>query len=299
MTTKEFLNDVKITGDLTVSSVVDVTDNTTSTTTTTGALKVAGGVGIVENLNVGGTIVATGRITSNNSGVFKTVNQTSTGIDAFASHASYATSIAYLKATRADSTGYYFLRCDNGTAAFRVYIRGDGLINTVGSINAGGDLTVGGDLGVLTGDSTLIALLKLNNGNITFTTTVTKITTTSITSQYGIDTTWISASAGDVTIDYTGRYRIDVTVRFQTSGSTTPTTNTIMQLFYGGVAVMEFYGAQSTLSALCQHTISGSYLLNHTSTSNKLDFRLVKTGITQTVLLVPSGPQANVFITKL
>jgi len=38
------------------SGSVIVTDNTTSTTTTSGALKVAGGVGIVENLNVGGDL---------------------------------------------------------------------------------------------------------------------------------------------------------------------------------------------------------------------------------------------------
>jgi hypothetical protein len=34
---------------------VNITDTTTSTSTTTGALKVAGGVGIVENIFVGGT----------------------------------------------------------------------------------------------------------------------------------------------------------------------------------------------------------------------------------------------------
>jgi len=41
---------------LTASGVVTVSDSTTSTTTTSGALKVAGGVGVVENLNVGGDL---------------------------------------------------------------------------------------------------------------------------------------------------------------------------------------------------------------------------------------------------
>jgi len=44
--------------DMSSGSVI-VTDNTTSTTTTSGALKVAGGVGIVENLNVGGDLTVT------------------------------------------------------------------------------------------------------------------------------------------------------------------------------------------------------------------------------------------------
>ena len=41
---------------LNASGVVTLADGTTSTTTTSGALKVAGGVGIVENLNVGGDL---------------------------------------------------------------------------------------------------------------------------------------------------------------------------------------------------------------------------------------------------
>lgn len=51
------------------TDTANVTSNTSSTSTTTGALKVAGGVGIVGNLNIGGTTYVTGDIipTSNNS----------------------------------------------------------------------------------------------------------------------------------------------------------------------------------------------------------------------------------------
>jgi hypothetical protein len=43
---------------LNASGVVTLADNTTSTTTTSGALKVAGGVGVAENLNAGGYVAA-------------------------------------------------------------------------------------------------------------------------------------------------------------------------------------------------------------------------------------------------
>ena len=44
--------------------VVTLSDNTTSTSIATGALKVTGGVGIAENLNVGGTLNVTGAATA-------------------------------------------------------------------------------------------------------------------------------------------------------------------------------------------------------------------------------------------
>lgn len=48
---------------ITVSTLANITANTTSTSTTTGALKVAGGVGVVENLNVGGATAIAGNVT--------------------------------------------------------------------------------------------------------------------------------------------------------------------------------------------------------------------------------------------
>mgnify|MGYP006238128381 CR=1 FL=1 len=52
------LTDLDVTGD------VDINDTTQSTSNTTGALKVDGGVGIVKNANIGGTLDVDGQITS-------------------------------------------------------------------------------------------------------------------------------------------------------------------------------------------------------------------------------------------
>ena len=51
--------------------VVTLSNNTTSSSSTTGALKVTGGVGIAENLNVGGAINVTDAATTrNNLGIY-------------------------------------------------------------------------------------------------------------------------------------------------------------------------------------------------------------------------------------
>lgn len=52
---------------LTVSSLANVTSNTASTSTTTGALKVAGGVGIEGNVNIGEDLTVSGLVISNSS----------------------------------------------------------------------------------------------------------------------------------------------------------------------------------------------------------------------------------------
>ena len=46
------------------TTLANITGTTSSTTTTTGALLVAGGAGIVENVNIGGLVVVTGNITT-------------------------------------------------------------------------------------------------------------------------------------------------------------------------------------------------------------------------------------------
>jgi hypothetical protein len=61
---------------LEVTGVANLNNTTTSTTTGTGALVVDGGVGIAENLNVGGNTVITGDLTVN--GTTTTVNTTTT-----------------------------------------------------------------------------------------------------------------------------------------------------------------------------------------------------------------------------
>ena len=58
-----FNKDVRINGDLSFSGAVRIKDQTDSTSTNSGALRVAGGVGIGSNLYVGGGTTMTGRLT--------------------------------------------------------------------------------------------------------------------------------------------------------------------------------------------------------------------------------------------
>jgi len=66
--------DVEFDGYVRHDGQVEIADTTTSTTTSTGALVVDGGVGIVENLNVGGNAAITGNLTV--SGTTTTVDST-------------------------------------------------------------------------------------------------------------------------------------------------------------------------------------------------------------------------------
>ena len=68
----------------TTNTAISITNNTSSTTTTTGALKVTGGVGIVENLNVGGNVIVTGDLTVDDltvNGTTTTINSTVVTVD--------------------------------------------------------------------------------------------------------------------------------------------------------------------------------------------------------------------------
>jgi hypothetical protein len=60
-----FNKEVKLTAAVNAKSQLKVSDTTQSTTTTNGALVVSGGVGIVKNLNVGGTSTLTGLLDAN------------------------------------------------------------------------------------------------------------------------------------------------------------------------------------------------------------------------------------------
>ena len=65
--------------DLSASGVVTLTDTTEAISSTTGALKVAGGVGIAEDVYVGGRAYVTGGLITNTGGVTKkTYSQTGT-----------------------------------------------------------------------------------------------------------------------------------------------------------------------------------------------------------------------------
>ena len=58
--TYEDVTNVDSIGLITARSGINISDTTQSSSTTTGALRVAGGVGIVKNLHVGGTITGNG-----------------------------------------------------------------------------------------------------------------------------------------------------------------------------------------------------------------------------------------------
>ena len=64
-------------GDLTTSGSLSITNATNSSSTTTGALKVTGGVGIGENVNIGGNLTTTGTVSITNA-----TNSTSTSTGA-------------------------------------------------------------------------------------------------------------------------------------------------------------------------------------------------------------------------
>jgi hypothetical protein len=64
---------------LATNNTVTMTGGTTSTTSTSGQLQVTGGVGISENLNVGGNTIITGNLTVN--GTTTTVNSTTLTVD--------------------------------------------------------------------------------------------------------------------------------------------------------------------------------------------------------------------------
>lgn len=59
-------NTLNVDGTTSLNSMVSITDATQSTSTVTGALKVAGGVGVVKNVHIGGTLTAAGVTTINN-----------------------------------------------------------------------------------------------------------------------------------------------------------------------------------------------------------------------------------------
>ena len=68
--TYEDVTNIDAVGLITARGGVNISDTTQSTSTTTGALKVAGGAGIVKNLNVGGTSTFAGTSTFNDDATF-------------------------------------------------------------------------------------------------------------------------------------------------------------------------------------------------------------------------------------
>jgi hypothetical protein len=94
-----------------IMGALDLPNATSSTTTTTGALKVAGGVGIVENLNVGGNTKITGTISiaGGTPGAGKVLTSDANGLATWtnASGSAVTTSIASYQITLAESIVFY------------------------------------------------------------------------------------------------------------------------------------------------------------------------------------------------
>ena len=142
----------------TFQSTLTLAGTTTASSTNTGALQVIGGVGIGNNLYVGGTGVFTGDIVANsgnittfNTGTFNLINSSATNIN----FAGSGTAV-----TISSSTGYTNIRnlttLTNATSATSTT---SGALRVVGGVGIGGSLYVGGIIygtfsGSITGNAT-------------------------------------------------------------------------------------------------------------------------------------------------
>ena len=124
-------SETKVFGSLEVDGIVRVDSTTQASSTTTGALQVDGGVGIVKNLHVGGTINSSGTITGNltgnvtgnvsgSAGKIKVTN-TNTGIRYLTFTSDHVTGTYDLRA----SDRYYITPSTTAANSSELYVRGD------------------------------------------------------------------------------------------------------------------------------------------------------------------------------
>ena len=148
-----------------------VLNTTTSTSSTTGAVTVAGGVGIVENLNVGGDGVITGDLAVNGGDItttattFNLINATATTLNIGGA----ATAIDIGAATGTTSVNNALNvdgNFDVGSTNFTVDAS-NGNVETAGNMIVGGDLTVNGTTTSVNVDVLDVedALIRLASGN--------------------------------------------------------------------------------------------------------------------------------------
>jgi len=149
-----------------------VLNTTTSTSSTTGAVTVAGGVGIVENLNVGGDTVLTGDLAVNGGDItttattFNLVNATATTLNIGGA----ATAIDIGAATGTTSVNNALSvdgNFDVGGASIFTVNASNGNTETAGNMIVGGDLTVNGTTTSVNVDVLDVedALIRLASGN--------------------------------------------------------------------------------------------------------------------------------------
>ena len=149
-----------------------VLNTTTSTSSTTGAVTVAGGVGIVENLNVGGDTVLTGDLAVNGGDItttattFNLINATATTLNIGGA----ATAIDIGAATGTTSVNNALSvdgNFDVGGASIFTVDASNGNTETAGNMIVGGDLTVNGTTTSVNVDVLDVedALIRLASGN--------------------------------------------------------------------------------------------------------------------------------------
>jgi hypothetical protein len=148
-----------------------ILNTTTSTSSTTGAVTVAGGVGIAENLHVAGNGVITldlavngGDITTTAS-TFNLLNTTATTVNAFGAGTAISIGAASGKTTinnPTDVTGNFRVGATNFTVN-----ASNGNTETAGNMIVGGDLTVNGTTTSVNVDVLDVedALIRLASGN--------------------------------------------------------------------------------------------------------------------------------------
>jgi|TARA_B110000093_G_scaffold17845_1_gene16308 hypothetical protein len=147
---------------------------TTSTSNTTGALVVAGGVGIAENLNVGGDTVLTGDLQvkggdlTTNQTTFNLINTNATTVNAFGAGTNIGIGTGGI-AGGDTNIGHDLTvvgNLDVGGGNFTV-AASTGHVETAGNMIIGGDLTVNGTRTTVNVDTLDVedALIRLANGN--------------------------------------------------------------------------------------------------------------------------------------
>ncbi len=150
---------------------LSILNTTTSTSNTTGSLITAGGVGIAENLNVGGNTVLTGDLQvkggdiTTNQTTFNLVNTTATTLNIGGAGTAISIGAATGKTTinnPTDVTGDFRVGATNFTVAAST-----GHVETAGNVIIGGNLTVNGTRTTVNVDTLDVedALIRLANGN--------------------------------------------------------------------------------------------------------------------------------------
>lgn len=223
------------------SSVVTVRGTTGASSTNSGALQVVGGVGIAENLFVGGTITATGDVAVNGGDLttdkttFNLVNATATAVN----FAGAATALV-IGAT----SGYTQIRnATTVTSTTAASSTNTGALQVVGGVGIGGALYVGGNT-VFTSD------IAVNGGDVTTDQTTFNLINTNAT------TVNIAGAGTAVTIGATTGYTQIRNATTVTNTTNATSTNTGALQVQGGVGVADSVWIGNALRVIGASTLN-------------------------------------------